>query len=233
MKHHPSNEVLRKFAAAELNESLSSVISAHIEQCSMCLNSVASFEKALASDMYSSSPASPDSPDSLDEIWLNISSQLDSSKNEQANFFDFSKPTEIVVGDQRFEMPHSLRHLSLTSLKWMSFGQRGKIARLKGNESNSLLLIYLGPNEEVPPHSHSGAEYSYVISGSFAAAGSEFETGDFSFSDHTVVHSPKATSPDGCLLLSNVEEPLYFFRGMLKPLNRIFWRFLNWKFDHL
>lgn len=230
MKHHPSNEVLRKFASAELNESLSSVISAHIEHCSMCVNSVTSFEKALASDMYSST-VTPQG--SLDAIWMNISSQLDSSRNDQTNSFEFSKPTEIVVGDQRFEMPRSLRHISLSSLKWMSFGQRGKIARLKGNESNLLLLIYLGPNEEVPPHSHSGAEYSYVISGSFAAAGSEFETGDFSFSDQTVVHSPKATSPDGCLLLSNVEEPLYFFRGILKPLNRIFWRFLNWKFDRL
>ncbi len=230
MKHHPSNEVLRKFAAAELNESLSSVISAHIEHCSMCANSMTSHEKALASDMYSSSVIQQGS---LDRIWLDISSQLDSSRNDQSNSLHFVKPAEILVGDQKFELPRSLRHISLSSLKWISFGQRGKIARLKGNESNSLLLIYLGPNEEVPPHSHSGVEYSYVISGSYSAAGSEFETGDFSFSDKTVVHSPKATSPDGCLLLSNVEEQLNFFQGFLKPLNQIFWRFLNWKFDHL
>lgn len=229
MKHHPSNEVLKKYAEAELNESLSSVVSAHIEQCSMCRSSVNSIEKFLATDLYSKT--SP-SQESLDSIWSNITGKLD-AKPRQEKSSDLSKPTHITVGDQTFEMPRSLRNINLPDMKWMSFGREGKIARLKGDESSSLLLIYLGPNEEVPLHSHSGAEYSYVISGSFAASGTVFETGDFAFSDNTDVHTPKATSPDGCLLVSNVEERLNFFQGLLKPLNWIFWKFLNWKFNRL
>ncbi len=229
MKHHPSSEILKKFSGAELNESLSAVVAAHIEQCSECRNLVGYIEKTLASELQ---VLSDSSDEELDNNWENILSRLD-EKPKPIKSAIAGKPADFTISDQTFEMPRSLKNIDVSNLKWMSFGKTGKITRLKGNETSSLLLIYLGPNEDVPFHSHAGAEYSYVISGSFAADGMEFQTGDFSFSDQTINHSPRATSPDGCLLVSNIEERLNFFSGTLKPLNRIVWKFLNWKFSRL
>jgi anti-sigma factor ChrR (cupin superfamily) len=109
----------------------------------------------------------------------------------------------------------------------MPFGKGGKICKLGDEGNKALFLIHLSFNEEVPLHSHEGAEHSYVISGSYTADGVQFETGDFSTSTESVTHAPKAGSEDGCLLLSSVENRLNFFQGWLSPLNGLLWWVLS------
>lgn len=233
MNHHPSKKIIEMFAKAELDDSLSAVVSAHVESCGNCRNIVKATEENLSHDIFAEEKAEfTKSPSSLSQDWQKVLSKMTKEVVHEGTVAKTS-PVSIEIEGQAFDLPQSLRNLDPAKLKWISFGRGGKISRLKKSGKDSLFLIYLAANEEVPQHSHAGSEYSYVISGSFAADGTEYHSGDFSCSNNETLHTPKATSPDGCLLVSKVENQLLFFQGIFKPFNRLLWSFLNWKFTRL
>lgn len=220
--HHPSSELLKKFAEGALDGSLSSVVSAHVEHCSTCENILNTCEQDIS--RYAFAPEAHLAEHEVSEGWKNISSHLGSIKN-----IDSESVTqgEIQILGSKFELPRALRKFASKPLQWMPFGNGGRICKLGSENGKSLFLIYLSSNQEVPLHSHAGMEHSYVVSGSYSENGIEFVTGDFSSSSEDIIHAPKAGSEDGCLLLSSIENRLNFIQGWLSPLNGLLWWFLN------
>lgn len=233
MNHHPSKKLVEMYAKADLDDSLSAILAAHLESCLECRAIVRAAEETSSTEIFSKQNADFLNPVSFPKkSWENVLSKIaDTAVTGDTN--KKLSPTSIKIEGRSFDLPRSLQNLDPSKLKWMPFGRGGKISRLKGDRKDSLLLIYLAANEEVPEHTHAGAEYSYVISGSFAADGTEYQTGDFSHSNSEILHAPRATSPNGCLLVSKVESQLNFFQGILRPLNGLLWSFLNWKFTRL
>ncbi len=225
--HHPLPELLESFARADLDGSLATIVSAHIEHCSRCRKSIKDLEQSLSFQLFEAAPQ-PIAPQliAMDtrEAWQKLCSRLESSKTPSAGL---STQNEIHVNGLKFELPRVLQKFASKPIKWMPFGKGGQICKLGNEGRKSLFLIYLSSNEEVPLHSHAGAEHSYVISGSYSADGLTFETGDFSCSTESITHAPKAGIEDGCLLLSSVENRLDFLHGWLKPLNGLLWWILN------
>jgi putative transcriptional regulator len=220
--HHPSSELLVKYATAGLDRSLASVVSAHVEHCSACKSSVQRFEQSSSLSAF----VTPFELSSLEtsEAWQKVSLRLRSV--DRPRTLGETK-NSILIDGVIFELPRALNNWVSKPIQWMSFGKGGKICKLGNEGGKALFLIYLTPNEEVPYHSHEVSEHSYVVSGSYSADGVQFETGDFSFSNETIVHAPKAGSEDGCLLLSSVENRLNFLQGWLSPLNGFLWWILN------
>ncbi len=228
VSHHPKPDLIQKFAQGDLQAPLASVVSAHIEFCPMCFEKVKSLEADLAEDFFSNSLSSPKSEKK--QAWSQLASRLQMTPVKKS---ENSQASVLQIQGQSFNLPRSIKSLDSSNIKWMPFGQGGKITKLAEKSNENLYLIYLASGETVPTHSHQGVEYTYVISGSFKADGQEFTTGDFSRSDQSTVHAPQATSDDGCLILSSVEERLNFLQGTLKPLNGVLWWFLNFKFRKL
>ena len=226
--HHPSSELLKKFAEADLDGSLLSVVSAHVEHCSLCRRSVKGLEQDLSSQVFNSTTQLSSSE--ANEAWKKVSARLGSGSPQDPVV---DKEASIQILGLKFELPRALHSLASKPLKWMPFGNGGRICKLGQENGKTLFLIYLAPDEEVPLHSHAGMEHSYVISGSYSADGLQFETGDFSSSSEEIVHAPKAGSEDGCLLLSSVENRLNFLQGWLKPLNGLLWWILNFRVNRL
>jgi putative transcriptional regulator len=112
-------------------------------------------------------------------------------------------------------------------IPWKEFGKNNAIAPVVMSQKGNFYLIYIGPGEIIPQHDHSDIEYSYLVAGSYNDGITTFKTGDFSVSKHGQIHSPQATSDDGCLVISWVEGRLNYFRGFLKPLNSILWWYLH------
>jgi putative transcriptional regulator len=220
--HHPSNDLLNKFAEASLDGALSGVISAHVEHCSQCRRSVKSVEATLSERVFEASITI--SATEMSEAWQRVSRRLGADSGPKPVS---EAQNEIEIQGAKFVLPRSLKPWASKPIKWMPFGKGGKICKLGEEKGKSLFLIYLSSNEEVPLHSHAGMEHSYVISGSYAAEGTVFETGDFSSSSESVTHAPRAGSEDGCLLLSSVENRLNFLHGWLKPFNGLLWWVLN------
>lgn len=220
--HHPSSELLKKFAEASLDGAVSGVVSAHVEHCAACRKSIKTLELTLSSEAFNSSEQI--SASEMSEAWRKLSLRLGSNSDSSLSIENLN---EIQIDGSKFVLPRALKKWASMPIKWMPFGKGGKICKLGEEKGKSLFLIYLTSNEEVPLHSHAGMEHSYVVSGSYVADGTVFETGDFSSSSESITHAPKAGSEDGCLLLSSVENRLNFLHGWLKPFNRLLWWVLN------
>lgn len=224
INHHPTNDLLVQFASGDLDASLASVVSTHIENCSRCQMAVKNQEKSLSQGSFSTEANVTHQESNL--AWAKISARMDKSLKTDVKA---TSSRQIEIGALKCDLPRALRKMNTDNLKWLPFGVGGKICTLGKEGKKSLFLIYLASNEEVPLHSHEGAEYSCVISGSFHADGNEYKTGDFSISTESIIHSPKAGSEDGCLLLSSVENRLNFLQGWLKPFNGLLWWFLHFR----
>lgn len=225
--HHPSDDLLRKFIEGNLDAALSIVVSAHTESCLQCQEFVGSFGESVAEKIFGLAKipyleSDTSGRDEIEKAWIKVSFNLKAPVSVER---DYDRP--ITIDGANFVLPRSLSKFSSSPLKWMPFGRGGKICKLGHENKKSLFLIYLSSAEEVPLHSHEGTEHSYVISGSFAADGTTYNTGDFSVSTPDVLHAPRAGIEDGCLLLSSVENRLNFLQGWLKPLNGFLWWVLN------
>ena len=219
---HPSSDLLKKFAEAQIDGAISSVVSAHTEHCSLCLRALRGLELQLSSQVFNAD--SQMSTTQLDDAWKKISSRLTADTDATKNL---DIQSELQLDGCKFVLPKALRQWCKVPLKWVAFGKGGKICKVGDEKGRSLFLIYLAANEEVPLHSHAGHEHSYVISGRYSADGVDYNTGDFSCSAEDVTHAPKAGSDGGCLLLSSVETRLNFFHGLLSPLNGPLWWVLS------
>jgi len=224
MIHHPKNEVIEKYAAGELFPHLDTMVSAHIEVCQECrLGYKRIVEKNSRHFSSLSSDFSNLELDSaFDSIMNKVAIQNNDSKNEET-----SGNVAVNVSGQVIHLPRSMNFLKDRQVPWKEFGKKNAIAPIVMSPKGNLYLIYIGPGESVPQHNHSGIEYSYVVAGSYDDGISIFNTGDFSSSTHEIGHSPRATSEDGCLVISWVEGRLNYFNGFFKPLNAILWWYLH------
>lgn len=80
----------------------------------------------------------------------------------------------------------------MPGLKWLELDVGGKsITR----------LLRIAPNARLPRHGHEGVEYALVLSGALADGVGDYATGDISFADSDITHTPSAAGGKVCWLL--------------------------------
>lgn len=224
MIHHPKNEILELFTTGKLLNPLALMVTAHLNLCKQCSTIYQNLLKIKSANLETSHLQQTDI-----ELDLAFSSVLKmiNTDSEISNVKAQTKETVIDISGQSISLPSSFNFLQNYQINWKEFGNKNAIAPLTISPEGNFYLIYIGPGESVPEHDHSGAEYSYVAAGSYFDGNSNFSTGDFSVSFQNHRHNPKATSDDGCLVISWVEGRLNYFKGIFKPLNTILWWYLH------
>lgn len=224
MMQHPQEQVIQDFAKGTLISPIATMVSAHLEVCEICQchykELIDSEAKALENEVYNLSTGDMDK--AFDSIMSKIGSE---SVNSNRNVND--EAVSIEISGQVIQLPRAMNFLKDQKISWKEFGNKNAIAPVSMSPQGNFYLIYIGPGESVPKHDHSGLEYSYVAAGTYEDGISTFNTGDFSVSGSGYTHSPKATSSDGCLVISWVEGRLNYFDGILKPLNSLLWWYLH------
>ena len=224
MIHHPQKNIIEMYSVGELSTHIAVMISAHLEVCEECH---ASYRKILKDDsIHFSSAVSTLSNKDLDSAFDTVMDKLNRD-NLDSKVSTKLEDISINVSGQLIHVPRSMNFLKDRQIPWKEFGKNNAIAPLVTSPKGNFYLIYIGPGESVPQHGHTGVEYSYVVAGSYDDGISIFSTGDFSLSTQKITHSPKATSEDGCLVVSWVEGRFNYFGGWLKPLNSILWWYLH------
>lgn len=222
--NHPQIQLIEEYANGALNSPVSLLIRAHLDACPDCQllyeGQVSSKAKEFSSSNFKLSQSE------IENDFEKVMSKIGKSKKHSAKDTEVA-PVTISVSGQVIELPRSMSFLKDQEISWKEFGKKNAIATIPGSLGNQLYLIYIGPGEGVPAHNHTGTEYSYVAAGSYNDGISDFNTGDFTLSTNQVAHSPKATSDDGCLVISWVDGRLNFFRGIFSPLNKILWWYLH------
>ncbi len=221
MLYHPENLVLNKYADGQLEPGISLLVTNHINHCQQCRNYISQKTDELSNRLFEEVSEKENSDDAFNDI-LNL---LD----EEEKTSEVVEDNVITVNfhDRKFELPKSMAFVKDTEVKWKEFGKECGVAQLSSGENGGLFFIYVGPGETIPDHGHSGREYSYVVAGSYQSNGQDLTTGDFSTFTESDHHAPVATSDDGCLVISWVENRLNFLPGILSPLNRLFWWYLK------
>lgn len=224
MNHHPQNQTIEKYAMGELSAPLSSMVSAHLEECQEC--SLKYRDVVVRESAQLESGSFPVAQNELDRAFSAVMAGISEISQEKITSQTLDN-VSINISGQVIPLPRSMNFLRDKKIAWKEFGKRNAIAPVVITPEGNFYLIYIGPGESVPQHDHTHAEYSYVVAGSYHDGFSTFETGDFSVSEKGCLHSPKAVSDDGCLVISWVEGRLNYFNGILKPLNSILWWYLH------
>lgn len=224
IKHHPSSELLQRYAAGELPAALAIAVSAHCELCPHCAQKTAAAETQLAMQLFESEQVDVDEhqrPAAIASATTDsdaaLALMLDTITDQAPQTTVTAPPAHFVcIDNQHYRLPNALSHVS--HQQWRNLGA---ISRMRYNideqEGGRLSLLHISSEGKVPSHTHKGQEITLVLDGAFTDVDGRYQQGDFLLRNNQHQHAPQ--SEHGCLCLTVVDAPLHFTDGFSKLLN--------------
>ncbi|WAJ69726.1 ChrR family anti-sigma-E factor [Catenovulum adriaticum] len=212
---HPSDELLARYARADLSAGLSLAVATHLDYCSICRASVAEFEQAAADDLLELEAASEDMP-AFDTMLDDILQSEPPEKTGKA--IDKTQTSFIKVNEQKFVLPQTLSHFYSSDGRWRKFGgvHSNKLGAFDDFRSS---LIYIEADTQVPKHTHKSLEITIVLAGDLCDEQGHYQPGDFIVLDNNVTHMPTTRPNQSCLCLAVMDAPVQFTQGAARLLN--------------
>ncbi|MFD2166866.1 ChrR family anti-sigma-E factor [Thalassotalea euphylliae] len=212
IKHHPTKELLVKFAEGDLPASLAAAVAVHVDMCPKCAEIVAEASEQNAFEAFEM----PEADTQLDA--LSITDMIDAiTASEEIAITVDRKEKHISVKGQDYKLPTALTNMAMGS--WTSLG---KLARARFDVEEGPLhasLLQIQPGGTVPEHTHKGFELTLLLDGYFEDEMGTYGPGDFIMLDGEHTHNP--TTENGCLCYTVADDALHFTQGFNKLLNPI------------
>jgi len=201
IKAHPTDPMLRAFAADELPLPLAVGLSAHCELCPDCAARLKTFEEELA-QQYLASPAEPELA-SRDDVALDagldamLAGILAQPEPVAAPVIDLprAQPTELEVAGHAYRLPRVLARYR--SPKWRHIGAIRQQSLPLDEMGARASLLHIEAGGRIPEHTHQGYELTLLLAGNIQDGDTLYKAGDFIWRDASHSHSPH--TPDGCL----------------------------------
>ncbi|MBS4688219.1 cupin domain-containing protein [Aeromonas sobria] len=223
IKAHPTDPMLRAFAADELPLPLAVGLSAHCELCPDCAARLKTFEEELA-QQYLASPAEPELA-SRDDVALDagfdamLADILAQPESVAAPVIDLprAQPTELEVAGHAYRLPRVLARYR--SPKWRHIGAIRQQSLPLDEMGARASLLHIEAGGRIPEHTHQGYELTLLLAGNIQDGDTCYQAGDFIWRDASHSHSPH--TPDGCLCYTVQDAPVQFTKGLSRLLNGI------------
>ncbi|CAJ1770892.1 Anti-sigma-E factor ChrR [Aeromonas jandaei] len=223
IKAHPTDPMLRAFAADELPLPLAVGLSAHCELCPDCAARLKAFEEELA-QQYLASPAEPELVPS-DEVALDVGFDamladiLAQPQPVAAPVIDLprAQPAELEVAGHAYRLPRVLARYR--SPKWRHIGAIRQQSLPLDEMGARASLLHIDAGGRIPEHTHQGYELTLLLAGNIQDGDTLYQAGDFIWRDASHAHSPH--TPDGCLCYTVQDAPVQFTKGLSRLLNGI------------
>ena len=221
IKAHPTDPMLRAFAADELPLPLAVGLSAHCELCPDCAARLKTFEEELA-QQYLASPAEPELAPrddvaldaGFDAMLANILAQpLSEPTHDQPR----AQPGELEVAGHAYCLPRVLARYR--SPKWRHIGAIRQQSLPLDEMGARASLLHIEAGGRIPEHTHQGYELTLLLAGTIEDGDTLYKAGDFIWRDASHSHSPH--TPDGCLCYTVQDAPVQFTKGLSRLLNGI------------
>ena len=194
--HHPADDLVVDYATGSLAEAESLLVATHASMCGECRARIASVE-AIGAAMLDVAEEAVVS----DEAFASVIAKISSANDDDAE----SRPVVDLDTETRRLVPPPLRPLlgaSLSALKWRRAGRGIKKAELPDYGDHRVALLEIRAGQKVPTHTHSGTEYTLVLSGAFSDGRSSYRAGDVALADSSIDHAPVADADAPCLCLT-------------------------------
>lgn len=122
--------------------------------------------------------------------------------------------TKFEVKSETALAPEPLRELlgnGLRDVKWKTLLPGVAIHDIMGNrkyEHDRLYLLKIKAGMKMPEHSHTGEEWTLILTGSYRVDEKRFVRGDLHIEDDTTLHSPIIDEGEDCICLVMTQGPL-------------------------
>ncbi|MEZ8289827.1 ChrR family anti-sigma-E factor [Vibrio sp. 10N.222.49.A3] len=228
IKHHPNAAILKDFVDGNLADSVSLIVSSHVELCEHCQKQVSMLTAQAADTVFESDTSAFEN----DTAGLKLSdSEMDAflADNEEFDFdaidqitADLSQALEVVVEAQQetvsnttFTIPRALN--SVARKDWLNLGKISRARLDFDDESHHTSLLHIDKDGQVPCHTHKGFEITLLLEGSFEDEMGVYNKGDFIWLDGEHTHQP--ATKEGCVCLTVSSDALYFTKGVSQLFN--------------
>ncbi|MCS3457074.1 putative transcriptional regulator [Aeromonas sp. BIGb0405] len=211
IKSHPTEQMLRAFAANELPLPLAVGVSAHCELCPECAARVTLWEAQLA-EALEAAPLPDQVAPELDAMLAMIVQQ------PLPELIPVSHTdTQLEVAGRCYRLPRVLARYR--SPKWRHFGPVRQHSLPLGELGVRASLLHIDAGGAIPEHTHQGYELTLLLAGSMQDGDQRYGAGDFIWRDSRHAHSPHTV--DGCLCYTVQDAPIQFTKGLSRLLNGI------------
>jgi len=125
--------------------------------------------------------------------------------------------------DELLHLPEPLRETALQSFqhnKWQNLSTGIRRLKLEAGSQADVELYRIEPGSTVPKHSHSGSEFTLVVSGGFSDESGSFGPGDISLKGENDTHQPTGDTDGVCYALA-VRDGGLKFTGMMGLIQRL------------
>ncbi|MEZ9859593.1 ChrR family anti-sigma-E factor [Vibrio splendidus] len=228
IKHHPNAAILKDFVDGTLADSVSLIVSSHVELCEHCQQQVSMLTAQAADSVFESDTSAFES----DTSGLQFSdSEMDAFLSDDGEFdfdaiaqitADSSQAIEVTpeiqqvtVADTTFTIPRALN--SVARKDWMNLGKISRARLDFDDEAHHTSLLHIDKDGQVPCHTHKGFEITLLLEGSFEDEMGVYNKGDFIWLDGDHTHQP--ATKEGCVCLTVSSDALYFTKGVSQLFN--------------
>ncbi|PMG69309.1 transcriptional regulator [Vibrio lentus] len=228
IKHHPNAAILKDFVDGNLADSVSLIVSSHVELCEHCQKQVSMLTAQAADSVFESDTSAFEN----DTAGLKLSdSEMDAFLSDDGEFdfdaidqitADLSQAVEVVVEAQQetvsnttFTIPRALN--SVARKDWLNLGKISRARLDFDDESHHTSLLHIDKGGQVPCHTHKGFEITLLLEGSFEDEMGVYNKGDFIWLDGEHTHQP--ATKEGCVCLTVSSDALYFTKGVSQLFN--------------
>jgi putative transcriptional regulator len=185
--HHPSEQLLIRYASGELDEGQSLAIATHIEVCAACRGTTHALEQLAGTALEDIEPVPLGAG-----AFASIEARLD----------DLPAPSPARPEVMKSSAPPaSLQRYALSGWKWVAPGVSMRPVLLPKTSKTRAFLLKSAKGTSMLQHTHSGIEMTCILSGSFSHEGGRFVAGDFDFGDDNVDHKPIVGNDEDCVCL--------------------------------
>jgi putative transcriptional regulator len=208
IQHHPSDRLLTAYAAGTLDLGQHVVVATHLKTCAQCRSWVRLMEHAGGALLADLAPmAMANDAFACVEARLDEAAPLTKEAAPQA-----SKPLMDERNEQTVPEADALPAFvgSYPTGPWKWFAPRMYLAPIQLPEASEtrVFLLRAEPGTKLLNHSHSGAEMTCVLRGSFSHDGGRFALGDFDFGDSNTTHRVFVESEGDCICLIAMQGEL-------------------------
>ncbi|PML56840.1 ChrR family anti-sigma-E factor [Vibrio lentus] len=221
IKHHPNAAILKDFVDGNLADSVSLIVSSHVELCEHCQKQVSMLTAQAADSVFESDTAGLKLSDSEMVAFLSDDGEFDFDAIDQITA-DLSQAVEVVVEAQQetvsnttFTIPRALN--SVARKDWLNLGKISRARLDFDDESHHTSLLHIDKDGQVPCHTHKGFEITLLLEGSFEDEMGVYNKGDFIWLDGEHTHQP--ATKEGCVCLTVSSDALYFTKGVSQLFN--------------
>lgn len=221
IKHHPNAAILKDFVDGNLADSVSLIVSSHVELCEHCQKQVSMLTAQAADSVFESDTAGLKRSDSEMDAFLSDDGEFDFDTIDQITA-DLSQAVEVVVEAQQetvsnttFTIPRALN--SVARKDWLNLGKISRARLDFDDESHHTSLLHIDKDGQVPCHTHKGFEITLLLEGSFEDEMGVYNKGDFIWLDGEHTHQP--ATKEGCVCLTVSSDALYFTKGVSQLFN--------------